>query len=164
MCTFRKYITLVQMVLFVVDFWPGHHFAGAVEPLHWYADVDVVHVVQPIWNAWCWYVVNIALMSPHYFRLKANSMSKQKSPDKLYVSISFEMLKTCGITVFCVTDSVQIVALKAFVDQNPAYFASNVNLSFDLLFRDYVLRFSYSYFNLTFFIYYGDHIVSDFKG
>jgi hypothetical protein len=51
MCTFRKYTTLVQTDLFVVMFWSGHHFAGAVEPLHWYADVDVVHVFDiTVWR------------------------------------------------------------------------------------------------------------------
>jgi hypothetical protein len=46
MCNFRKYTTLVQMDLFVVVFWSGHQCAGAVEPLHCYADVGVVHVFE----------------------------------------------------------------------------------------------------------------------
>jgi hypothetical protein len=46
MCTFRKYTRLVQVVFFVVVFWPGHHCVGAVEPLHWDADVGFFHVFE----------------------------------------------------------------------------------------------------------------------
>jgi hypothetical protein len=72
MCTFRKYTTLVQMVLFVVVFWSGHYCAGVVEPLHsWKTYVEILHL-YPFTSA----LMQVYVQLFFYLTIKIKSTSK----------------------------------------------------------------------------------------